>query len=603
MTAPIYRNATSAWNALQNSGCLDLDERDDDLVGKLRDRLDGQAPDLDHALSNATTDELMSALFSVIQPFVGMFQDILAFFEKAGAHNGQSQWRISVGEEFLDLRHFEEFLEHWSAIDADLEVPALDRSHAFFLNDARAAIGGWDYLVEGMEYGKIADTGIRDVDDWLAAYDAGQYALFPPSLMPSKFPPGLADAAAILLAAVTILRQRGLSREEMLAEHRARGYRSVDDDALHPWTIAQSETDYWLRSHVGYLANILQRPASDIEELAALTSEKLAPFPRRRVPGRIEIKEIERLLSLPVWRQRYETYGVWIAALIAGSLEDHELNIHADAGQLRFSFNEAKIVDVVSTRPMRSVFAERRVELANPVGKSRTGNVQPDFSIWAGEEPFSDCVLVVEVKHYKKRSRRNFEEALIDYARAHPRAKVALVNYGPVGKEFDKLPDRIGDRAKMLGPLTPETYQTLEAFRELIKDVVGPPVPRLDDSGGGIDPIVALDVSGSMRAVLTSEEFFAFLGRSSISGAMFVLIDQDVRAKLSGNKIERWLAENELGNATSLAEPMATLLAQYSAITLITDESGLQSLSSLRSEILKSPLSDIGVALVARVTR
>ena len=604
MASAIHRTGLSAWNALRDTGGLDLDDRDDDLVGKLRERLDPTAPDLESALAGATVEELLSALFASIQPFVSMFRDILAFFEKAGARQGQSQWRVSVGDEFLDFRHFEEFLEHWNTIDADLEVPALDRRHAFILNDVRAEIGGYSYLIDGMDYGKPATTGLPDVDDWLAEYDAGRYAPFPSSLMPQHFPAGLSDAATVILAAVTILRRQNLTRQQVLAEHRARRYKAVDEDALHPWTIAQSETDFWLRSHVGYLANIRQLPDDEVQKLAAKAVEKFAPFPRRRVPGRIEVKDLERLLSLPVWKQRYETYGVWIATRIVASLDDHDVVVHSDNGELKFAFGEARIADIETANPRLSLFAERRVALADPVGKSRTGSAQPDFGIWTQGGRFSECVLVVEVKHYKKRSRRNFREALIDYSRAHPQATVVLVNYGPVGEEFSDLPGLIGKRCQMIGPLTPETYQTLADFRELVRTVVGSPVrkPR-SDSSAVIDQIIALDVSRSMQSILASEMLRDFLRKSPGDNARIAMIDQEVRTVVLSCELDRWFAENDLGSSTSLAAPIEELLSQYEQVIVVTDESGLQSLSALHHTRMASPLSEAGDAIFVRVTR
>jgi hypothetical protein len=604
LASAIHRTSLSAWKALRDAGGLDMDDRDEDLVGKLKERLDATAPDLESALAGATVEELLSALFASIQPFVSMFRDILAFFEKAGARQGQSQWRVSVGDEFLDFRHFEEFLEHWYTIDADLEVPALDRRHAFILNDVRAEIGGYSYLIDGMDYGKPATTGLPDVDDWLAEYDAGRYAPFPSSLMPQNFPAGLSDAATVILAAVTILRRQNLTRQEVLEEHRARNYKAVDEDALHPWTIAQSETDFWLRSHVGYLAKIRQLPENEVQKLAAKAVEKFAPFPRRRVPGRIEVKDLERLLSLPVWKQRYETYGVWIATRIVASLDDHDVVVHSDNGELKFAFGEARIADIETANPRLSLFAERRVALADPVGKSRTGSAQPDFGIWTQGGRFSECVLVLEVKHYKKRSRRNFREALIDYSRAHPRATVVLVNYGPVGKEFNDLPDLIGKRCRMIGPLTPESYQTLADFRDLVRTVVGSPVRRPQLNGLVFaDQIIALDVSGSMESILASDVLRDFLARTGSDDTRIAIVDQDVRAIVAGRELERWLAENELGRSTSLAAPIAELLSQYEQVIVVTDEDGMRSLSALRHTRMASPLSEAGDAIFLRVTR
>ncbi|MFA6125611.1 MAG: hypothetical protein WCS75_07455 [Sphingomonas sp.] len=603
MVDGIYRDGLSAWRALRETGGLDLDDRDDGLVEKLKERLDPGAPDLETALAEASTDAFLSALFASIQPFVAMFSDILRFFEMAGAHQGQSQWRVSVGDEFLDFRHFEEFLEHWRKIDAEFEVPALNRRHAFILNDVRAEVGGYDYLIDGMDHGARATTGLPDVDAWLADYDEGRYGSFPASIMPDKFPPGLSDAATVILAAVTIIRRQGFSREAMLQEHRARGYRSIDDDALHPWTIAQSETDYWLRSHVGYLANLLRRPDQELHAIARKLVERFAPFARRRIPGQIEVKDLERLLSLPVWKQRYETYGVWVATQIAGSLDDHDIKILSSHGELRFAFGEARIADIDSANPRLSLFAERRVALTNPVGKSRIEGAQPDFGLWTQDASNPECVLVVEVKHYKKRSRRNFRDALIDYSRGHPRASIVLVNYGPVGDEFNDLPDAIGKRCLMIGHLMPDNFAPLAKFRDLVREIVGHPVPRLPTGASDGHQIIALDVSGSMRAVLASSGLPEFLTGPSGSQFKIALIDVSLRAVVDPNDLKNWLATNTLGNSNVLAVPVAELLTRNESIIVVTDDDGVNDLRAMSCTRLQNPRGVDDKAIFLRVDR
>jgi hypothetical protein len=129
------------------------------------------------------------------------------------------------------------------------------------------------------------------------------------------------------------------------------------------------------------------------------------------------------LLSLPAWKKRHEFYGVWVATQIVGALEDHEVVINHDNGELKFAFAEARIADIESSRPKLSLFAERRTRLADPVGESRTSAVQPDYGIWTRSANFPKCVLVVEVKHYKKRSRRNFRAALTAH---HPQLPLPL---------------------------------------------------------------------------------------------------------------------------------------------------------------------------------
>ncbi len=566
-----------------------------DLIQPLRD--------LEHALAGATTDQFLSALFVTIQPFVAMYSDILAFFQRAGARQGQSQWRISVGEEFLELRHFEEFLQHWDAIEVQFDVPALPRQDAFFLNDVRIKAGGYDYLLEGPDQGLDTRTGLPDVDAWLAQYKLGHYAPFPPSLMPQNFPPGLSDAATVILAAVSLLQRQHLTREQMIQAHRNRNFQSVADDALHLWTIAQSETDYWLFSHIVYLANILQRPELERQAFATRLVQHLAPFPRRRIPSTMNVRDLERLLSLPAWKQRYETYGVWIATQIVGALEEHDVRVHSDDGQLRFAFREARIADIETAKPKLSLIAERRVALTDPIGKSRKEGAQPDFGLWVdGREP-PECKLVVEVKHYKRRSRRNFEDALTDYARAHPRADVVLVNYGPVGADIEELSSMFGSRCTMLGPLTPEHPLALEEFHKLVYAAVGDPVRRLpvDDSYAG--QLIALDVSASMQSILASRALRDFLANFAKGTTQIAMIDEDVRAHVASSQIDQWLEENPRGSATSLVPPLARLLSEHDRILLVTDEDGLASLGGLGYTRLENPLDEASDALFVQLTR
>lgn len=167
----------------------------------------------------------------------------------------------------------------------------------------------------------------------------------------------------------------------MPAEHGARGYPCVRDDALHPFTIAQSETNFWLRSEIGLLAEIRRLPETLVDDLAARMSTRLAPLVRRRIAGKIEVSDIGRLLSLPVWTHRYETYGVWIATRIVASIDDHDVMTQSDDGRLKFGFREAMIAEVKTAYPTCRLFAERREPLTDPIGQSRKSNVQPDFSI------------------------------------------------------------------------------------------------------------------------------------------------------------------------------------------------------------------------------
>lgn len=597
----VNESSLEAWRALQQIGGLEIDGRDADLLDKLRELLCPSAFTLDDALARSSIEQFLRALFQTIEPFAAMFSDILEFFEQAGARKGRTQWRLRIDESLIEFQHFEEFLLHWREIEAEIDIPALDLGNAWMLNDLRLELEDPDTPSQGLYGDGPPVTGIADVDSWLTAYESGEYSTFPASLYPHQFEGGLADVASILLAAVSILRDQGETRASLLEAHYARRYRVVASDALHPWSIAQNETDYWLRSHVVYLANILRLPADQQNAIAASLKEKLERFARRRIVGKLAIEDLERILSLPVWKQRYETYGVWIATRIAAAADGHDIDYNAPDAELRFAFFETLIADIETASPRLSLYSEKRVPLADPVGKGRKCSVQPDYSLWKqGADPAA-CPLVVEVKHYKKRSARNFRDALEDYARAHPAAEVVLVNYGPVGAEFTDLDTSVRDRCQMIGNLTPLNRNARDEFRDIVCELVGEPVrgPAI----GYDDEVLVIDVSASMSDILESEQFKSWLSQFEGKSVDLALVDGAVRTTISVGEFGSWRAANQLGSSTSLKTPLQELLEKYGRISLFTDSDGVDGLEELRVSGIDITKFEIGAARLVTITR
>ena len=587
MGGVVYRDALGAWQGLSKVGGLELDGRDEDLGMQLKNLLDPDAESLEAALAATSTAVFLQALFQVIQPFASMFQDVLGFFEKAGARQGQTQWKVSVGEEVVELRHFEEFLEHWTSIECEIEIPLIDIDSAFLHNVVRLPSSSGDHLHRSQTSGGSTSTGIDDADDWLAEYDQGRYAPLPESLQPDKLGPGLDDVARIVIAALSIIRRRGMDREELLAEHRAGAYGSVKLDALHPWAIALNETDYWLGSMVQCLATFLKQPVEEREEYGARLASAYAAFPRRRMSADVDVKDLERLLSLPAWKKRHELYGVWVATEIVRALKDHEITINHADGELKFAFVEARIADVESAWPRVSLFSERRTALADPIGKGRKSSVQPDFGIWARRPRTpEDCGLIVEVKHYKRRSKRNFREALIDYANAHPSAKVVLVNYGPVGPAFADLPVLVRDRCTLIGYLNPENRAAQEEFRDVIRNCVGEPAfKNLRKDAAVPGEILAVDSSASMIGIHCSSWFRDFIGGREDRATKVAVVDRRIRAFETCESLKDWFDDNQLGFGTELSGPVTELLRDHDHVVVVTDQDGLDSLSGFDATI------------------
>ena len=577
----IYRNSLSAWNGLIAVGGLQPEGRDEDLANELQRRLDCDAGTLEAALLTAPVESFVQALFRAVQPFPMMFADVLRFFKKAGAHEGQVQWRVGLEGEVAELRHFEEFVEHWRQIRCEFDVPAIDGSQAFLPNDVRTEIG-WDYLLkDGSLKPKAEMSGVDDVDAWLAQYDEGRYGRFPASLLPKRLRVGLDDAARIVVAALHVIAQRWSDRNAMLAAYRRPRADLDRRDGLDPWMIAQNETDYWLRTMVLFLGRLSRRPEAEQQRFGTMLAAHYARLGRRRLNADIEVADLERLLSLPAWRKRHAMFGVWVATEMLASLGDHEIVIRHDNGELRFGFGETRIAEIRSTRPALALDAERRTPYATPVGRGRERSVQPDFGLWRDGREAEKCVIVVEVKHYKKRSKRNFRDALIDYARAHARATVLLVNYGPVGAFVD-LPSDVAGRCEAMGYLNPQEQAVRDAFRTAVRVRVGDPVKPvaawLDE---GVPAVVVIDVSGSMKETLKSAWFSGFVDDLASRGLEeLVLVDTDVRDVAPTRRVHEWLRDNRLGQ-TYLPGPLSRLLDGSNWALVVTDSDGFASLDRL----------------------
>lgn len=584
MTDHVARDSMTAWERLCEAGGIELHGRDEDFEEQLRVALLPSAATLNDALRAGSTDDLVRAFFGLAEPYVAMFRAIVAFFQAAGAREGQSEWAIRIDDEHLDLAHFQKFLEYWDAVEGEFDVPAIDSDGAWAVHRASQDVKELEQPRGLLSRGERSPVGLHDVDSWIEAYEHGIYRPFPASLHPERVLPELADAAAVTMAMVSTIRRLWPDRDTMLKEHRARGYAIDQADGFSPRTIAQHETDFQLRNTVVYLG----RYASLEEAARAAFAQKLtteyAPYPRRKIGVRVELPELERILSLPLWQKRHELYAVWIATEIVNALDDHECELHHEAGKITFAFQETVVTTVHSAFPKVKLYAERRSPLAAPIGHGRTGNVQPDYGLWRDSGGHETCGLVIEVKHYKRHSSR-FREVMVDYARAHRDAKIVLVSHGPAREYFHDADRDVRDRCSAIGSLTASNLAERDNVRKIVRDYVKGPVPR----GGGSASAVLIDVSLSMTPALDSEDLSTMLmGVVGNNAVKTVLADNQVRKLCTLREALPALRTVPRGNSTSLRAPVLKLLDEHSRLLVVTDPDGSRDLDGLTAERLKS---------------
>ena len=351
-------------------------------------------------------------------------------------------------------------------------------------------------------------------------------------------------------------------------------------------SIAQNETDYWLRSFVIALsaaANHLPKPelAELGQKLDAITSKlPLTPF-----DVEVSLAQLEKVLSLPIWEKRHELYSVWIATEMVRALDEdgHQVELHHEKGRIAFAFHETLIATVHSSPGPFTLVSELRSPLLNPQGEGRTAGVQPDHALWTKERGKEICRMVVEAKHYKKSAKGKFQDVFEDYARAFPQAEVYLVNHGPPGKSSLEISSAVRDRCHPINELTSIATEAKNELAKAIRQCVGQPIAAWPVSHGGTtDTVVAIDVSGSMRPALSLDEMEALIRQliAKERPSELVAIASTVVSSWPPTKAGFTGLIAEEGDSTALALPVDSLLKRAKRVVIVTDQGGFDTLPS-----------------------
>lgn len=587
-----HRSALSAWRELKANGGIELNDRDDDFAERLRVALAADAPDLDTALARASAADFVDAFFRVAEPYIKMFSAILDYFKRAGATQGKAQWRIAIDKIPLDLQAFEEFIASWHSIPSELDIPAVDDRGMSAVRDALNAVGD-EIETHALYFRSGGAKEINpEINHWLNAYNRGEYPELPPALQHQNVDPALRDAAAILQVAVEIMRRQWGNRETMIQSwHQHRQQDTRRDDGLHPVTLAGLETDYLIANTVFLISRFDQLAPRHKQIVSDSLTSAFGVYERRHHGIKVTIKDLESLLSLPIWRFRHELYAVWIATEIiaAADADGHDVELHAENGKLTFAARNAVLATIASTLPTVTLCGERRSPLKNPIGESRTDNVQPDYSLWRGVGAAEACGLVVEVKHYKKNAPLRFREALVDYARAHTSAEIVLVSHGPARSPLMPEDRALAPRCHVVGDLSAPNHAQRAQLAKLVRAFLGAPV-KSRAAGGALRPVL-VDISGSMRPVLTTRDFVALMTELAQGGAV-ALADTSLRATIAPDQYDAMIATMPHGG-TDLSNVVRDLLQQHKELTILTDRDGADELSrhnvvSRRSQQLKA---------------
>ena len=401
---------------------------------------------------------LLVELLRLIAPYAEMVQDVLAFFARAGAQSSSENIRIrfefdNAGDNFeFDLRNFRDWESRFREVVARVPVPDIDDLRALELRHA-FVVEGITYRIVGSNWTEVAPSDI-EVGRWLDASPSGRGES--PRVPP---PPRVADADLKRLLALVWLLLRGVAGDA------AGGTLSTDDVR----TIVRGA--YLLREHEALLLRRLRDVFDDVS--------------LQETEARVQLEELFEVFNLPAWKRRSELYSVWVGARLMASFGERA-RVHVVGGSLAFSFGGAHLATVAgSDGPAAFVWCEFRSRASALLGKGRKRAIQPDYVLLGPPVTHPDsAILVVECKQYLKQSRKAFAHALIDYARGHRSAVVALVSYGPLSpsvlEHVAEIDPSLVGRTRIISQLRPGSTDAVREFEDLVRSTV----PALTPSVG-----------------------------------------------------------------------------------------------------------------------
>jgi hypothetical protein len=474
------RTGSGLWTQLVKKAALDLRRYDSAVEIDFRNSLSlpKEGSIVTHLRRlRASTDAVLGGFFGSIQPFTRMFEDILSLVEEIGQSKGKEnlliQFDFSEADKFkLDLDKFREQVERFRELVRPISI---DRWTYDRLWSLWRAFGSY-----------VSDPPNEQVKEWNEQYSNGRWPevdLDPPQFADSVLNEYVSRAWQVRRAMIEAARQispspKGLGSIGSVPNELVLVNGHVETGEGVRGFLAWLHSDHWATSIASKAYKRAIEGQVDSNLSSDLTAQLRAvlddPPPLHRDEQVLE-RDIEELLSLPIWQRRYELYSIWVLTQIIdalGGTGKFQFHLEGDVFHLPFA---AKLLAVLpGVVPEVRVWSEVRYRLKSPRGKSRKAGMQPDYSLVVDTaEPPAEAFALIECKQYLRASARNFGAALIDYAAGQPKANVVLVNYGPAGTSvLNGIPAKLRSRMKIIGDLRPYEAQSEREFGEWIREQV-----------------------------------------------------------------------------------------------------------------------------------
>jgi hypothetical protein len=429
-------------------------------------------------------EALLSAFFDVIHPFSEMMGDILTMYARARATRNEQNLQI--------LFNFDKARDPLRFSFRDFEEQVHQISSAVTRRKTRrwSLKACWD-IERAISLGPGRPPPPRDeaVAEWVDSYLYNHQHHFP------EIPPLPRSGRDDLDRLIADL-ERDLNEFLSIGRETFGGYEGlvstpVDDrEAYTGWTnalVVTAARDFWPGTVVNNLALLAEAAGvtskgSDIDRKIKAISDVFAQIPTESSAIEQQLDHLLRILSLPTWKRRHEVFGVWICSEILQALAGTKVITHTHDNVLEFPFKPTHLATIVDETNFETaeLWSEVRTAGLLLVGHGRKQSIQPDYRIRLAPITAPDPDrLIVECKQYQTSNTRNFSDAIIDYARNCPKARVVLCNYGPVEPAvLAAVPETLLPRSRAVGEVRPGGMG-LKGFRTETRDALSDFLPRL----------------------------------------------------------------------------------------------------------------------------
>lgn len=541
----VIKDASQLWKYLQTNGGVDIKYYDNEIFNSEDPHKNLYTLlDIPHEFENLeknltakhiTIERFLVVLLTLLHPYSQMMAELCSFFEKYEIKYSKENMAVKFNFDIartdslgFNLEHFREVLKQYQTIEENVFSYKINIDQLWDLCDI--------FNVDNFQ--EISNT---EVNHWLKSYRHTDYnGVFNLPDIPAPATGHMAlDSNLIIVmdiwrSFVNSCRSYGISRQTF-RDANGTGMNAAFDRKANVladgYMLFHAEGDHWPYTFLLKLNNkireimlwnfglrnaALEELSLTVDQFVNSLDKSITPMPRKELA-----EKVLDLLSLPVWKHRYELYSTWILTAIDKAFEGYDVELHHSEGRMELLFKETHIATIKTSKGDLELWSEVRSPLLNPSSKKRAGNIQPDYRIFhSGDLSLSEKhLLAVEAKQYRKGGKKNFREALNDYAAGLPTAFIFLVNYGPFGGAMDL---DFPDRSRYLGQIKPDTEEAL-GFITLLSKILPKPADKiLDLKDYGSDNSAQLffqdiniteiyvDISGS----LDNEEYKTFLSNT-----------------------------------------------------------------------------------------